>query len=247
MPLRDHFRPPLDSKRHWESMNATWPVTIVARLRPNLPKGFFAEPRVHLGISAENDVASFEDELAFQSAAENGGGVATAVWAPPRPTLSVYTHLPAQDAFEVRVYDERHGRRLVAAIEIASPANKDRPETRRMFAAKCASLMHERVAVVIVDVVTTRTSNLCGELLELIGHSDPRLGAEPPLLYSNSCRMTKQNGDWLLETWLESLSLGAVLPTMPLWLADNLAVPLELENSYEDACEILGITALSSP
>ena len=59
--------------------------------------------------------------------------------------------------------------------------------------------------------------------------------------------MTKQNGDWLLETWLESLSLGAVLPTMPLWLADNLAVPLELENSYEHACEILGITALSSP
>lgn len=247
MPLRDHFRPPLESKRHWESMHATWPVTMVARLRPKLPKGFFAEPRVHLGVSAEIDVATFEDELALQSAAENGGGVATAVWAPPRPTLSVYTDLPAQDVFEVRVYDERHGRRLVAAIEIASPANKDRPETRRMFAAKCASLLHERVSVALVDVVTTRTSNLYGELLELIDRSDPRLGAEPPLLYTSACRMTKHDGDWLLETWLESLSLGAALPTMPLWLTDNLVVPLELERSYEDACEILGITALSSP
>lgn len=30
MPLRDHFRPPLDNKRHWEGFHATWPVMIVA-------------------------------------------------------------------------------------------------------------------------------------------------------------------------------------------------------------------------
>ena len=33
------------------------------------------------------------------------GGTATAVWAPPRPTFAVATDLPAQYAYEVRVFD----------------------------------------------------------------------------------------------------------------------------------------------
>jgi len=129
---------------------------------------------------------------------------------------------------EVLVYDEKRHSRLVAAIEIVSPANKDRPEHRRAFVSKCVGLLQERVSVVIVDVVTTRTPNLYGELLDLIGHSDPFLSPEPPSLYAVACRMTKRANEWLLETWAQSLNLGQPLPTMPLWLADNLAVPLEL-------------------
>src|SRR5262249_1655386 len=62
MPLRDHFRPPLDDLRHWEGFHATWPVMIVALLRRKLPRRYFAEPRVHSGSSAEIDVATFEGE-----------------------------------------------------------------------------------------------------------------------------------------------------------------------------------------
>src|SRR5437868_3629915 len=103
MPLRDHFRPPLDEQRHWEGFHATWPVMIVALLRRTLPRGYFAEPRVHAGPSAEIDVANFEKEEAGTLAANGGndnGGVATAVWAPPRPTLTVATDLPAQNVYE---------------------------------------------------------------------------------------------------------------------------------------------------
>jgi hypothetical protein len=245
MPLRDHFRPPLDDMRHWEGFHATWPVMVVALLRRKLPQRYFAEPRVHSGSSAEIDVATFVDESEGGSAAgagnDNGGGVATAVWAPPRPTLTVATDLPAQDAYEVLVYDEKRRCRLVAAVEIVSPANKDRPDHRRAFVAKCAGLLREGVSVVIVDVVTTRTPNLYGELLEHIGHSDPALAPEPPPLYVAACRVTKRADEWLLETWTQTLALGRPLPTAPLWLADNLAVPLELEESYEQSCAILNI------
>ena len=34
---------------------------------------------------------------------------------------------------------------------------------------------------------------------------------------------------WQLETWAEPLQLGEALPTMPLWVADDLAVPLDLD------------------
>jgi hypothetical protein len=243
MPLRDHFRPPLDDMRHWEGFHATWPVMIVSLLRRKLPRRYFAEPRVHPASSAEIDVATFHDEGEDVVAAGNGngdGGIATAVWSPPRATLTVVTDLPNQDVYEVRVYDEKRHSRLVAAVEIVSPANKDRAEHRRAFVSKCAGLLQERVSVVILDVVTNRTPNLYLELLELIEQNDPTLNPVPPV-YSAACRMTKRGDEWVLETWAQPLTLGQPLPTVPLWLADDLAVPLELEESYEQSCGILNI------
>ena len=119
----------------------------------------------------------------------------------PRPTLSVVTDLPDQDVYEVRVFEEKRHCRLVAAVEIVSPANKDRPEHRRAFISKCAGFLQERVSVVIVDVVTMRTQNLYGELLDLIGHSDPGLSPEPPPLYVADCRLAERANKWMLETW----------------------------------------------
>ena len=60
-------------------------------------------------------------------------------------------------------------------------------------------------------------------------------------LHAAACRMTKRQDDWLLETWAQTLELGRPLPTLPLWLADDLAVPLELDESYEQSCGILNI------
>jgi len=40
MPLRDHFRSPLDDQQSWESFHASWPVMIVANLRRKLPRGY---------------------------------------------------------------------------------------------------------------------------------------------------------------------------------------------------------------
>lgn len=243
MPLRDHFRSPLDDLRHWEGFHATWPVMIVALLRRKLPRRYFAEPRVHSGSSAEIDVATFENEgeEVLATGDGNGGGIATAAWAPPRPTLAVVTDLPAQDVYEVLVYDAKRHCRLVAAVEIVSPANKDRPEHRRTFVSRCAGLLRERVSVVIVDVVTTGTQNLYAELLALIGQSDPSLHPEPPPLSAAACRLTKRDNEWILEAWMQSPGVGRPLPTVPLWLADDLAVPLELDESYEQSCSILNL------
>src|SRR4029077_8932952 len=81
MPLRDHFRPPLNDLRHWEGLHGGWPMMIVASLRRKLPRRYFAEPRVHSGASAEIDVATFENEgeggLATIDENDNGGGLAT--------------------------------------------------------------------------------------------------------------------------------------------------------------------------
>jgi len=142
----------------------------------------------------------------------------------------------------VRVYDGRHGRRLVAAIEIVSPSNKDRPESRRAFVAKVAALLQRDVSVSIVDIVTIRQFNLYADLLDLIGGSDPMLGAEPPALYAVTARGRKRvRKRPVLDTWFDPMTLGQALPTLPIWLDDDLGVFLNLETSYEETCRVLRI------
>ena len=97
------------------------------------------------------------------------------------------------------------------------------------------------MCVALVDVVTTRQFNLYSDLLDLIGQSDPSLAPEPPPLYATACRWRREGDTPRLETWAHALAVGQPLPTLPLWLADNLAVPLELEASYEETCRILRI------
>jgi len=198
MPLRDHFRPPLDDSRSWDELHGAWPTVIVMALNPKLPPRYVAAPRVHLGPQE-------------------------------------------QDEYEVRVYDTQRHRRLVAAVEIISPANKDRPEHRRAFVAKCAALLQQQVSVALVDLVTTRHFNLYVDLLELIGQTDPSLAPEPPVVYATACRWAREGDARHFQAWTHTLAIGQPLPTLPLWLADNLAVPLELEATYEETCRILRI------
>lgn len=245
MPLRDHFHLPAPKYASWEAVHGGWPMAIVISLADKLPPNYVAHPNVHRGRVAEIDVSACEkDEAAAHYAGNGNGGVATAVWAPPRPTLTVETDLPMQDEFEVRVYDRDRGQRLVAAVELVSPANKDRPEHRRAFAAKCAALLQNQVSVTLVDLVTVREPNLYGELLDLIGQTDPAL-ADPSAIYAVACRATqataKPDAAWQLEMWLRPLEIGKPLPTLPLWLADNLSIPLELDVTYEETCKALRI------
>jgi hypothetical protein len=219
-------------------------MMIAAGLEGKLPERYVAEPQIHLGSSFEIDVVTYDQEQTNSTSAvetNGGGGVATAIWAPPLPTLAVATDLPDVDEYEVRVYDTKAGRRLVAAVEIVSPANKDRPEHRRAFIAKCAALLLDNVCVAIVDLVTTRTANLYSDLIELLGVADPSLPEEPPPLYAVACRWNRKGNAWLLETWLHLLEIGRPLPTLPLWLTETVSVPLELESSYEQTCRILRI------
>lgn len=244
MPLRDHFHPPFNKRRSWEGFHGAWPTMIVVALGRKLPPQYVAEPRVHLGSYYEIDVGSFEEDAPAHFAPDaiaQEGGLATAVWAPPKPTLTVASNFPDQYEYEVRVYDETDERRLVAAVEIVSPANKDRPAHRRLFVAKCAALLAQQVCVAVVDLVTTRQFNLYADLLDLIGENDPSLAPGPPPQYGSVCRFRRDDDTTRLETWAHAFVIGQPLPTLPLWLADDLAVPLELETSYEETCRILRI------
>ena len=71
MPLRDHFRPPLDNQTQWEGFHGGWPMMIVAQLARTLPRRYVAAPRVHSGasIGTQKRGSSIRAESPFQACA----------------------------------------------------------------------------------------------------------------------------------------------------------------------------------
>jgi hypothetical protein len=232
MPLLDHFHPPLADARHWESFHGAWAYEMMGTLnRGVLPPGYFAEAQVHVGL-VEVDVPTFAEDNASAWPAGNGG-VAVKTWAPPATALVMPAVFP--DEIELRVFRQEGGATLVAAVELVSPSNKDRPETRRLFAAKCASYLQARIGLVVIDVVTERSGNMHHELLDLLRQSAAfRLDPEPSL-YTVAYRPSRTATGEQIEIWPTALAIGQPLPTMPLALRDGPTVPLELESAYMEA------------
>src|SRR5262245_43817791 len=241
MPLRDHFHSPVNDRHSWDSLHGQWPAMLVLQLSRELPPEFVAAPKIHLGGSVEIDVGAYGRAAPTGPPAIGSGGTALATRAATEPTLRVETDLPDVDEYEVQIYDMSRGRRLVAAIELVSPSNKDRPETRRAFVTKCAALLQQQVSVMIVDVVTVREFNLYAELLAFLGQTDPTVSKPPTSIYAAACRYANSRKNWLLEGWHRPLAIGQPLPALPLWLAENLVFTLDLEPSYEETCRVLRI------
>jgi hypothetical protein len=242
MPLRDHFRSPVNDTHSWDEVHGQWPGEIVRHLTTILPAGFRAAPKVHLGSPFEVDVST--DDLDSRDldtnadSSDGGSGTSTAL----SPTLTVEADLSEQDEYEVRIYDTVRGRKLVAAIEIVSPSNKDRQDTRELFVGKVASLLRQGVCVSLVDLVSVRQANLYADLLNRLGRADPALSTTTPYLYAVTLRSRKPHKRrQLLDAWFYTMCVGQPLPTLPIWLTADLRVMLPLETSYEETCRILGI------
>ncbi len=142
MPLRDHFHT-TSTLLNWEAVHAFWPMIITQRLNAVLPKEYVAQPRLHVGTLMELDIGALERESPYGSG-DGEGGVAVATWAPAVPMILLDTEFPEPSEYEVNVYKQDEFR-LVAAIGLVSPSNKDRAENRQTFVNKCESLLKIRM------------------------------------------------------------------------------------------------------
>lgn len=247
MPLRDHFHPPFSTRYSWDVVHGGLPMTIATHLNTLLPDGYMAGPNIHIGSFGEVDIGAMQEppsEWEPGGAGTGGAGgtaVAEAVWAPAVATLEANADWAGVDDYEVQVYDVTRSRELVASIEIVSPSNKDRPAHRATFATKCAALLANDVSVVVVDFVTERESNLYAEMLGVLSVTDPAVSDPPPGIYAVACRRHRVKRKRKLQSWYHPLVIGQPLPTLPVWITEQLVFPLELEMLYEQTLRALKI------
>jgi len=239
--LQDHFHPPLSLRRHWHAFHNAWATYISSALNANLPAGYFAEPNVQFGI--EIDVATFEDQApqgldASGNGAEQNSTEPGRPWSPGPPTLTIPITI-LTDVAEVLVYADQGGPTLAGAIELVSPANKDRQAQRDALVYKCVAYLQQGIGLLLVDVVTDRKANLHDELLARLHKTNGSLHTVD--LYAVSYRPVQREEETLLDTWIEILALGHALPTLPLWLRGSISVPVDLEMTYNKTCTELRV------
>jgi len=244
MPLLDHFNPPLNRTHPWRSFHGAWAAAMARLLNQDvLPPGYYAVPLIDRDGPVEIDVAALREQGAEAPVA---GGDAAPAWAPPAPAVAVAVELPATDGVEVQVFADDGDPRLTAAVELLSPRNKDRPQARQAFAVKCVNYLQQGSSVVVVDTVTTRRADLNAAILSLLG---VQAAATPlPSLSAVSYRAVgREEETQQLQLWPAPLALGEHLPTLPLWIAADFSVPLDLEASYRATCTDLRISLAGYP
>lgn len=222
MPLRDHFREPADHWCPWNSFFSMWTPTLLIGLNEVLPDEFRGGPRIRNGTREER----------FWFGPEPTD---------PPPTATVRDEFDDEYVFELEIDDMGYGR-LAAVVMFVCPAHKDRPAARRAFAATAATTLRRTNSIVVVDIGTDPAGNLFAEALALCGVTNPPLGLERTKPYAVSARRREMPGRGAqLDVWAHQLEYGRPLPTLPVWLRDELFVPLDLEASYEHACRGLRI------
>lgn len=215
MPLLDHFHPPLEGKRSWHAFHNAWATYLAADLNTRLPQGYFAEPNVQYGI--EIDVATLDEWIV-------PGGRPNSSWTPPAPSTTIPLAI-VTDLVEVSIFASEDGPFLAGAIELVSPANKDRPANRDAFTSKCAAHLQAGVGLVVVDIVTARGGDLHGELMARLFAPKVKSVSD---LYAAAYHPAGHEGEVRLDIWHEPVALGGSLPVLPLWLRVGPCLPVDL-------------------
>lgn len=126
------------------------------------------------------------------------------------------------------------GHRLIALLEVVSPANKDRPRSVEGFIDKVESMLRVGVHVTVVDLFPPGLHDPQGMhgaiQLRLNRFEAPYdLPSEEPLTLASYVAGP------CVDVYLEHLSVGAVMPDMPLFLRPDRYINLALEATYQQA------------
>lgn len=233
MPLHDWTRVEAGI---FHDFHTVWIGTIRTALNDGLlPQGYYALAEQHAGQAITDVLTLHTSTVPFEPLPlpPDTGGVAVAE-APPR-TRRRHTVEPAAVARR-RSLAIRHvsGHRLIALIEIVSPANKDRLRHVKDFAAKAASALDLGVHLLLVDLFPPGPhdpSGMHGVILQELDQSDEPYDVpldEPATLASYAAGPA-------VEIYVEHLAVSAVLPDMPLFLRSDRYIYVPLEPTYQAA------------
>lgn len=194
-----------------------------------LPEGYYALAEQHAG-------RAIADVLTLHTSPGTGeplplppatGGIALAE-APPK--VRRHQTVDSTTLGRRRTLAIRHvsGHRLVALLEILSPANKDRPQSVEDFAAKAVSALDVGVHLLLVDLFPPGPHGMHGIIRQRLEDSEQiyALPPEEPLTLASYAAGAR------IEIDLEHVRVGASLPEMPLYLRPDRYVNVPLEPTY---------------
>jgi hypothetical protein len=221
----------------FHDFHTVWTVVLRNTLNHGLlPEGYYAMAEQHAG-RAIADVLTLHGSPETEEPAwmpPDTGGIAVAE-SPPRVRRK--QTVEAAISARRRSLTVRHvsGHRLIALIEIISPANKDRT-TRSVddLVEKAGSALERGVHVLLVDLFPPGPHDPSGIHGAVLRCLEPY--GEPYVLpFGAPLTLASYVAGPQVEIYLEHLAVGAPLGEMPLFLRPDRYVNVPLESTYQVA------------
>ena len=218
----------------FDDFHTVWTGALRTALNEGLlPDGYYALAEQHTG-------KLITDVLALHASPEppepawlppDTGGIAVAE-APPRVQRKKIIDPVALGRRRSLAIRHVSGHRLIALIEITSPANKDRTQHAEEFVDKAVSALERGVHLLLVDLLPPGShdpSGIHGSIVQCLEqYGEPYvLPADAPLTLASYVAGPR------IEVYLEHLAVGAALAEMPLFLRPDRYVKAPLEPTYQ--------------
>jgi hypothetical protein len=216
----------------FHDFHTAWITHLKERLKPVLPRGYYALAEQHLGRK-QGDVLALHigpADLSTPPPEPPGDSAVAVAVAPP----SVHRTLVASPRGVRRTLTIRHisGHRIIALVEVLSPANKRSADSIREFADKALGALHSGIHLVIVDLLPPGTHDPQGmhaaiwERLESEAYELPE---------DKTLTLVSYSAGSAIKAYIEHLAVGDPLKDMPLFLTSERYVTLPLAATYEMA------------
>jgi hypothetical protein len=213
MPLHDWT-----DGRGWESVGPLWITSLLYWLQERLPPGY----RAYLGSVPA---------LTIAAGLEEGAAPSGALTDRPDPDFHAVSMLNPEPQLAVHVY--HHGQ-LIAAVELVSPRNKDRPSSREFYRNRYLGYLWSGVHLMLIDVHRRPVGFSFVEAI--VAEMQCRLPTGmPPHAVSWDVGGRTPEGQRFLDGWYRQLAVGEPLPTLPLALTAERVLQIDLEKTYAEA------------
>jgi hypothetical protein len=220
----------------FHDFHLSWIAEIKKTLNSGLlPSGYYAlAEQIAAGFGP--DVLTLKQPLrgSFAAECEPSGGIAVAE-APPRVRFHARAEIDIYAAKARRITIRHRSRhKVIAIIEIASPGNKSGRTEFAAFVRKADQALVSGIHLLIVDLFPPTVRDPQGihrAIWDKEGDGDFALPDDKPL----TC--VSYVGYPSMEVFLDPVAVGDALPDMPLFLTQQVYVPVPLEATYLAAWE----------
>jgi hypothetical protein len=210
----------------WDGVHHVWIVELLYWVKPRLPAGY----RAYIGTTPT---------FAVDAPPEDRPDMGVHGAPPASPPASGPSQEPDEEIAvksieaDTALFVERQGR-LIAAVELVSPRNKDRPAACEAYARGYVGYLLKGVHLLLVDVHRRPAKfSFPDRIAAELQMKQPPCPA--PCAVSYRVGEPAPAGGRLLGIWRRPLTIGAVLPTIPLPLSVQEDVSIDLEQTYARA------------
>jgi hypothetical protein len=220
----------------WHPFHLRWISEMERSLNGCLPPGYYADPERSAPPYIPDILTLQEatDEIMDDVEDDASAGVATAPAVATEPKLTVHLTQDATPSYTERRIAIRHesGDRLVAILELSSPANKDRPKSVEKFVKKTIDALASSVHVSVIDLLPPTPHDAPGLITRCAEAADLGELIAPP---GKPLMIGAFNAH--IELWAEPLAVGDALPDLPIFYREDRFVNIPLAATYAAAWE----------